>query len=59
MCPTIGLLCIRERTTEAEREIERQRFLEAERAKTRELRHNLDMEKEKQTQAMTHSSNKP
>ncbi|KAJ9680144.1 hypothetical protein PVL29_019433 [Vitis rotundifolia] len=40
----------RERTTEAEREIERQRMLEAERAKTRELRHDLDMEKEKQTQ---------
>lgn len=41
----------RERTVEVEREIERQRLLEVERAKTRELRHNLDMDKEKQTQA--------
>ena len=40
----------RERTAEAEKEIERQRLLELERAKTRELRHNLDMEKERQTQ---------
>ncbi|GMP42150.1 hypothetical protein CsSME_00011983 [Camellia sinensis var. sinensis] len=36
--------------TEVEREIERQRSLELERAKTRELRHHLDMEKEKQSQ---------
>lgn len=49
--PITGLLCIRERTAEVEREIERQRVLEVERAKTRELRHNLDLEKEKQTQA--------
>ncbi|KAJ4952696.1 hypothetical protein NE237_029528 [Protea cynaroides] len=40
----------RDRTSEMEREIERQRLLEIERAKTRELRHNLDMEKERQTQ---------
>ncbi|XP_030480176.2 uncharacterized protein LOC115697350 isoform X1 [Cannabis sativa] len=40
----------RERAAEAEKEIERQRLLELERAKTRELRHNLDMEKERQTQ---------
>ncbi|XP_022718696.1 uncharacterized protein LOC111276964 isoform X3 [Durio zibethinus] len=40
----------RERTAEAEKEIERQRLLELERAKTRELRHNFDMEKERQTQ---------
>ncbi|GLT36455.1 hypothetical protein SLA2020_108300 [Shorea laevis] len=40
----------RERAIEAEKEIERQRLLELERAKTRELRHNLDMEKERQTQ---------
>ncbi|XWS58642.1 hypothetical protein CRYUN_Cryun08bG0052000 [Craigia yunnanensis] len=40
----------RERTAEAEKEIERQRSLELERAKTRELRHNLDVEKERQTQ---------
>ncbi|GMP42149.1 hypothetical protein CsSME_00011983 [Camellia sinensis var. sinensis] len=40
----------RERMTEVEREIERQRSLELERAKTRELRHHLDMEKEKQSQ---------
>ncbi|XP_039063492.1 uncharacterized protein LOC120208243 [Hibiscus syriacus] len=40
----------RERTAEAEKEIERQRLLELERGKTRELRHNLDMEKERQTQ---------
>lgn len=51
MILVIPLLCARERTTEVEREIERQRLLELERAKTRELRHNLDMEKEKQTQA--------
>lgn len=36
---------------EVEKEIKRQRLLEIERAKTRELRHNLDMEKERQTQA--------
>lgn len=42
--------CNRERTSEVEREIERQRMLELERAKTRELQHNLDMEREKQTQ---------
>lgn len=35
---------------EVEKEIERQRMLELERAKTRELRHSLDLEKEKQTQ---------
>ncbi|XP_075644517.1 uncharacterized protein LOC142615660 isoform X3 [Castanea sativa] len=40
----------RERAAEAEKEIERQRLLELERAKTKELRHNLDMEKERQTQ---------
>ncbi|KAK6936545.1 hypothetical protein RJ641_033575 [Dillenia turbinata] len=40
----------RERSIEAEREIERQRLLEMERAKTRELRHNLDIEKERQIQ---------
>ncbi|KAF5749271.1 hypothetical protein HS088_TW04G01236 [Tripterygium wilfordii] len=40
----------RERAAEVEKEIERQRLLEIERAKTRELRHNLDMEKERQTQ---------
>ncbi|WCJ27693.1 hypothetical protein M5689_009419 [Euphorbia peplus] len=40
----------RERTAEVEKEIERQRLLELERAKTRELRHNLEMEKERQTQ---------
>ncbi|XP_050225471.1 uncharacterized protein LOC126674960 isoform X2 [Mercurialis annua] len=40
----------RERIAEAEKEIERQRLLELERAKTRELRYNLDMEKERQTQ---------
>lgn len=34
-----------------EKEIERQRLLELERAKTNELRYNLDLEKEKQTQA--------
>jgi hypothetical protein len=33
-----------------EKEIERQRLLELERVKTKELRHNLDMEKERQTQ---------
>ncbi|CAI9095013.1 OLC1v1030865C1 [Oldenlandia corymbosa var. corymbosa] len=41
---------IRERTSEVEREIERQRLLELERAKTRELQHSLDMEREKLTQ---------
>lgn len=41
----------RERTAEVEREIERQQLLEVERTKTRELRHNLDMEREKQAQA--------
>ncbi|KAG5232931.1 Armadillo-type fold [Salix suchowensis] len=40
-----------EKAAEAEKEIERQRLLELECAKTRELRHNLDMEKERQTQA--------
>ena len=44
------LAFVRERTAEAEKEIERQRLLELERTKTRELRHNLDMEKERQTQ---------
>ena len=33
-----------------EKEIERQRLLELECAKTKELRHNLDLEKERQTQ---------
>uniref|UniRef100_A0A6N2M5L2 Uncharacterized protein n=2 Tax=Salix viminalis TaxID=40686 RepID=A0A6N2M5L2_SALVM len=41
----------REKAAEAEKEIERQWLLELECAKTRELRHNLDMEKERQTQA--------
>ncbi|GFP93919.1 hypothetical protein PHJA_001536200 [Phtheirospermum japonicum] len=41
----------RERTNEAEKELERQQLLELEQAKTRELRHNLDIEKEKQVQA--------
>lgn len=36
-----------------EKEMERQKLLEIERAKTRELRHNLDMEKERQTQVIT------
>lgn len=40
----------RQRTSEMEKEIERQRLLELERAKTNELRYNLDLEKEKQTQ---------
>ncbi|XP_054784251.1 uncharacterized protein LOC129291108 isoform X2 [Prosopis cineraria] len=40
----------RERAMEMEKELERQRLLELERAKTRELRHNLDMEKERQMQ---------
>ncbi|KAG9452896.1 hypothetical protein H6P81_005800 [Aristolochia fimbriata] len=40
----------RERTSLADQEIERQRLLELERAKTRELRYNLDMERERQTQ---------
>lgn len=35
-----------------EKELERQRLLELERAKTRELRHNLEMEKEKQMQVI-------
>ena len=35
-----------------EKEIERQRLLELERAKTRELRYNLDMEKERQMQVL-------
>lgn len=43
----------RERTSEMEREIERQRLLELERAKTRELRYNLDLERERQTQVIT------
>lgn len=42
----------RERTVEMEKEIERQRLLELERAKTRELRYNLDMEKERQMQVL-------
>ncbi|CAA6667091.1 unnamed protein product [Spirodela intermedia] len=40
----------RERTSEAEREIEQQRLLETERAKTRELRYNLELERERQAQ---------
>ncbi|KAI8545646.1 hypothetical protein RHMOL_Rhmol07G0055900 [Rhododendron molle] len=48
---TNALLFVSERTIEVEREIERQKLLELERAKTRELRHQLDMEKEKQSQA--------
>ncbi|XP_057531547.1 uncharacterized protein LOC130809771 isoform X2 [Amaranthus tricolor] len=40
----------RQRTSETEKEIERQTLLELERAKTNELRYNLDLEKEKQTQ---------
>ncbi|KAL6515007.1 hypothetical protein OROGR_020586 [Orobanche gracilis] len=44
----------RERTSEAEKELERQQLLELERAKTRELRHSLDMEKEKQAQRDLH-----
>lgn len=40
----------RERTSETEREIGRQRQLEVERGKTRELQFNVDMEREKQTQ---------
>ena len=43
----------RERTSGVEREIERQQLLELERAKTRELRHNLDLERERQTQVIT------
>ncbi|CAI0395182.1 unnamed protein product [Linum tenue] len=39
-----------QRTSETEKEIERQRLLEVERAKTRELRHNLEIEKERQAQ---------
>lgn len=35
-----------------EKELERQRLLEIERAKTKELRYNLDMEKERQTQVI-------
>lgn len=38
---------------EMEKETERQRLLEIERAKTRELRHNLDIEKERQTQVIS------
>lgn len=48
---TNALLFVSERTIEVEREIERQKLLELERAKTREIRHQLDMEKEKQSQA--------
>ncbi|XP_020872334.1 uncharacterized protein LOC9306524 isoform X1 [Arabidopsis lyrata subsp. lyrata] len=40
----------RERAAEAEKEIERQLALELERAKTRDLRHQLEMEKEMQMQ---------
>ena len=40
----------REKAAEAEREIERHQILERERAKTRELRHSLDLETEKRTQ---------
>ncbi|PWA53887.1 Armadillo-type fold [Artemisia annua] len=40
----------REKAAEMENEIERQKLLAAERAKTRELQHNLEMEKEKKTQ---------
>ncbi|KAL2610037.1 hypothetical protein R1flu_028610 [Riccia fluitans] len=40
----------RERAAEAEQEIERQRTLEKERAKTREMRHNLDMDSERRSQ---------
>ncbi|XP_073037920.1 uncharacterized protein [Primulina eburnea] len=40
----------RERTIEVEKELQRQQVLELERAKTRELRHNLDIEKEKLAQ---------
>lgn len=47
---------IRERTAEVEKEIERQRLLELERAKSRELRHILDMEKERQTQVRPFST---
>lgn len=36
-----------------EKDLERQRLLEIERARTRELRHMLDMEKERQTQVIT------
>lgn len=39
-----------------EKEIERQRMLELECVKSRELRHNLDMEKERQTQAIPFST---
>lgn len=45
-----ALWFIRERADEVEKELERQQFLELERSKTRELRHNLEMEKEKQAQ---------
>lgn len=44
------LLFLRERAAEAERDIERQRTLEIERAKTRELRHTLDVEAERRAQ---------
>ncbi|KAK9749051.1 hypothetical protein RND81_02G099400 [Saponaria officinalis] len=40
----------RQRSSEIEKEIERQRLLELEHSKTNELRHNLDLEKERQTQ---------
>ncbi|KAJ7549300.1 hypothetical protein O6H91_07G048500 [Diphasiastrum complanatum] len=40
----------RERAAEAEREIERRRLLEKERAKTRELRHILELDSERRTQ---------
>lgn len=50
---TFGVSLTRERIAEIEKDIERQRLLEVERAKSRELRHNLDMEKERQTQAST------
>ena len=44
------MLAFREKAAEAEREIERHQILERERAKTRELRHTLDLESEKRTQ---------
>lgn len=47
---TSGVFTFRERAAEVEKEIERQRMLELEHVKTKELRHNLDMEKERQTQ---------
>ncbi|XP_057857616.1 uncharacterized protein LOC131066784 isoform X2 [Cryptomeria japonica] len=42
----------RERIAEVEREVERQKVLEKERAKTRELRHSLDLETERRTQTL-------